>query len=86
MRNGRPTTKDEVLQQIEARDTIVTHLRRYRRYARMLADPLCEGVLIGSDGTIGPTVPPRTRKTSISFLLQPLRPLCLPTWSGCWIS
>jgi DNA polymerase-1 len=54
MRNGRPTTKDEVLQQIEARDTIVTHLRRYRRYARMLADPLFDGRLIGSDGRLHP--------------------------------
>ena len=54
MRNGRPTTKDEVLQHIEARDPIIAHLRRYRRYARMRADPLFEGVLIGSDGRLHP--------------------------------
>jgi DNA polymerase I len=30
------------------------HLRRYRRYARMLADPLLAGMLIGSDGRIHP--------------------------------
>jgi DNA polymerase-1 len=54
IRNGRPTTSDEVLAQIEPLDSIVTHLRRYRRYARMLADPLFDGVLIGSDGRLHP--------------------------------
>ena len=54
MRNGRATTKDEVLQQIEPLDPIVMHLRRYRRYARMLADPLFAGQLIGSDGRLHP--------------------------------
>lgn len=54
MRNGRATTKDEVLQQVEPRDPIVMHLRRYRRYARMLADPLFAGELIGSDGRLHP--------------------------------
>jgi DNA polymerase-1 len=54
MRNGRPTTNDELLSQIEGLDAIVTHLRRYRRYARMLADPLFDGVLIGSDGRLHP--------------------------------
>jgi DNA polymerase-1 len=53
-RNGRATTQDEVLQQIEPLDPIVTHLRRYRRYARMLADPLLAGRLIGSDGRLHP--------------------------------
>jgi DNA polymerase-1 len=54
MRNGRPTTNDELLSQIEGLDPIVTHLRRYRRYARMLSDPLFDGVLIGSDGRLHP--------------------------------
>jgi hypothetical protein len=51
MRNGRPTTNDELLSQIEGLDPIVTDLRRYRRYARMLADPLFERALI--DQTAG---------------------------------
>lgn len=54
MRGGRATTKDEVLEQIEPLDPIVTHLRRYRRYARLLADPLLAGRLIGSDGRLHP--------------------------------
>src|SRR3954469_5513198 len=54
MRNGRATTKDEGLQQIEPLDPMVMHLRRYRRYARMLADPLFAGRLIGSDGRLHP--------------------------------
>jgi DNA polymerase I len=54
MRNGKPTTKDQVLEQIERLDPIVTDLRRYRRYAHMLADRLFEGVLIGSDGRLHP--------------------------------
>ena len=54
MRNGRATTKDEVLQQIEPLDPIVMHLRRHRRYARLLTDPLLAGMLIGSDGRIHP--------------------------------
>jgi DNA polymerase-1 len=54
IRNGRPTTKDEALAQIEGLDPIITHLRRYRRYARMLADPLFDGVLIGSDDRLHP--------------------------------
>ena len=54
VRSGRLTTNDKVLEQIEALDPIVTHLRRYRRYARMLADPLFDGVLIGSDDRLHP--------------------------------
>jgi DNA polymerase I len=54
MRNGRPTTRDEVLQQIETLDPLVVDLRRYRRYARMRNDPLFKGVLIGSDGRLHP--------------------------------
>jgi DNA polymerase-1 len=54
MRNGKPTTNDEVLAQIEQVDKMVTHLRRHRRYSRMLADPLFDGVLIGSDGRLHP--------------------------------
>jgi DNA polymerase-1 len=54
MRNGRPTTNDEVLAQIEQLDEIVMHLRRHRSSSRMLADPLFDGVLIGSDGRLHP--------------------------------
>jgi DNA polymerase-1 len=54
MHNGKPTTNDEALAQIEPFDPIVTHLRRYRSYARMWADRLFEGVLIGSDGRLHP--------------------------------
>jgi len=43
-----------VLAQIEQVDVIVTHLRRHRRYSRMLADPLFEGALVGSDGRLHP--------------------------------
>ena len=43
-----------MLQQIEPLDPMVMHLRRYRRYARMLADPLLAGRLIGSDGRLHP--------------------------------
>src|SRR5262249_29483909 len=49
-----PTSNDEALAQIEGLDPIIPHLRRYRRYARMLADPLFEGVLIGSDDRLHP--------------------------------
>jgi DNA polymerase-1 len=54
VRNGRPTTRDEVLEQIEALDPMVMHLRRYRRYARLRAGPLFDGLLIGSDGRLHP--------------------------------
>jgi DNA polymerase-1 len=43
-----------VLQQVERLDPVVMHLRRYRRYARMLANPLFAGLLIGSDGRLHP--------------------------------
>jgi DNA polymerase I len=54
VRNGKPTTSDEVLAQIEQSDPMVTHLRRYRTYARLLADPLFDRSLIGSDGRLHP--------------------------------
>jgi DNA polymerase I len=54
MRNGKPTSQDEVLAQIEPLDPVVTHLRRFRRYARLLADRLFDGVLIGVDGRLHP--------------------------------
>jgi DNA polymerase I-like protein with 3'-5' exonuclease and polymerase domains len=44
--NGRPTTNDEVLAQIEPLDPMVTHLRRYRGYVRLWADALFRGGLI----------------------------------------
>jgi DNA polymerase-1 len=54
MHNGRPTTSDEALAQIEPLDPMVTHLRRYRSYVRLWADALFRGGLIGSDGQLHP--------------------------------
>ena len=54
MHNGRATTSDEALAQIEPLDPMVTHLRRYRSYVRLWADALFRGGVIGSDGRLHP--------------------------------
>ena len=54
MHNGKPTTNDGALAQIEPLDPMVTHLRRYRSYVRLWADALFPGGLIGSDGRLHP--------------------------------
>jgi DNA polymerase-1 len=54
LHNGRTTTNDEALAQIEPLDPSVTHLRRYRSYVRLWADALFRGGLIGSDGRLHP--------------------------------
>ncbi|MEQ8827840.1 MAG: DNA polymerase, partial [Parvibaculum sp.] len=54
-RRGKVTTRDEVLEQLEASEPLVTDIRRHRRYARMLSDPLFDGdALFGSDGRVHP--------------------------------
>jgi DNA polymerase I len=51
---GKLTSKDEVLEGIEALDPAIPHLRAYRRYRSLLGGQLLSGELIGSDDRFHP--------------------------------
>jgi DNA polymerase I len=51
---GKLTSKDNVLEGLEALDPVVRHLRAYRRYESLLGGQLLSGELIGSDGRLHP--------------------------------
>lgn len=51
---GKPTSKDDVLEGLDALDPAVRHLRAYRRYRSLLGGQLLSGELIGSDGRLHP--------------------------------
>lgn len=52
--NGKVTTDDKRLEQIEALDPAITHIRRVRRYTSLRGDPLFTGELIGADNRLHP--------------------------------
>lgn len=54
IRDGKPSSKDEVLEQIETLDPAITHIRRFRKYSSLRAGPLFDGELIGQDGRLHP--------------------------------
>ena len=51
---GKVSTEDAVLERIELLDPAITHIRRHRKYARLLGDRLFDGSLIGADGRLHP--------------------------------
>lgn len=51
---GKPTSKDEVLEQIAELDPAVPHIRAFRRYRALLGGQLLTGELIGLDGRLHP--------------------------------
>lgn len=52
--NGKLTSQDKVLEQLESLDPAVAHIRAYRRYKALLGGQLLSGELIGSDGRLHP--------------------------------
>lgn len=54
IRDGEPSSKDEVLEQIETLHPAITHIRRFRKYSSLRASPLFDGELIGQDGRLHP--------------------------------
>jgi DNA polymerase-1 len=54
-RSGKVSTEDSTLELIEPWDSMVMHIRRHRRYSRLVSDKMFTGELIGSDGRLHPT-------------------------------
>lgn len=54
-RQGKYTSKDEVLEQIESLDPAITDIRRYRKYSKLRSDILFNEEVQGVDGRVHPT-------------------------------